>query len=267
MFGREQATLARAGTKESASAYNPRFDTFLLIPPGGHRAKVRLNAGLSMKITGTAVLFSTLFAMTFSGSCGALAAQTAVSQPAVQQARVQDASAPSAILQPALDGLQRTLGLLRTDKWKASGEVRKEAEANIGSIRRDLESTLPPLLATADGGPDSVARMLPVFRNVEALYDVLLRVAAAGDLAAPGQQSAAIEEARARLEEGRRALGDRLQAVAVAEEQQVRDLQAAVHAVPAAAAPVACVPQPPVKKHGSGRRKTVKKPAAALPAT
>lgn len=166
------------------------------------------------------------------------------------------------MVQPALDNLQQTLGTLRPDKWKASGVVREEAAANISSIGHDLQATLPSLLAAADGAPDSVAQLLPAYRNIEALYDVLLRVAEAGNLSAPGEQSAALEQARARLEEGRRALGERLQTAAVAQEQQVHNLQAAVRAIPPAPAPVVCPPPPPVKKR-SHRRTPAKKPAPA----
>jgi hypothetical protein len=162
-------------------------------------------------------------------------------------------------LQPALDTLQQTLDTLRLDKWKTSGAVREETDANISSIRRDLETTLPPLLTDADGSPDSVARVLPAFRNIEALYDVLLRVAQVGRLSAPGAQSAALDQAMANLDDGRRTLGDRLQAAALAREQQLGDLKAALRAIPpatAAPAPAPCPPSPPARK-----RKPQPKPA------
>jgi hypothetical protein len=172
------------------------------------------------------------------------------------------AKTPSAIMQPALDSLRQTLGTLRPDKWKASGAVREQAGANIGSIQRDLETTLPPLLATADRAPNSVAQVLPAYRNIEALYDVLLRVAEAGSLSAPSDQNAALENVRAALESGRRTLGDSLHDAALAQEKQISDLQAAARATPPAPAPVACPPPPSVKKR-KPRKKTTKKPAPA----
>jgi hypothetical protein len=165
-------------------------------------------------------------------------------------------------MQPALDTLQQTLGILRPDKWKASSAEREEAAANISSIGHDLQTTLPPLLAAADGAPGSVAQLLPAYRNIEALYDVLLRVSEAGDLSAPKQQSTALEQARAKLEDGRRTFGERLQLAAVAREKQVHDLQATIRAIPPPAPPVVCPPPPPVKKRRP-RKKVVKKPAPA----
>lgn len=210
----------------------------------------------SMKVTNMR-LISAAFLVSFCATC-AFAAQTPAS-PAPEQA----VRTPSATMQPALDRIQQALNGLRPDKWKASGPVREEAAANISSIRQDLETTLPPLLAAADEAPGSVARVLPAFRNIEALYDVLLRVAEVGNIAAPREQNAALEQARASLEDGRRALGDRLQAAALAQEKDIRNLQAAVHAAPPAPAAAVCPPPPPAKKKRTTRRRSAKKPAPA----
>ncbi|WP_348269905.1 hypothetical protein P8936_01555 [Edaphobacter paludis] len=204
-------------------------------------------------------LLPTAFLISLCGPCVVLAAQApAAPSPATEQTQ----STPSAIMQPALATVGQTIGMLRPDKWKASDAIRQQTLANIESIHHDLETTLPQLLAAADGAPDSVSQVWPAYRNIEALYDVLLRVAEAGNLTAPSQQNAALERARAALEEGRRTLGDRLTSAALAQEQQVRTLQAAVRAVPPPPAPVACPPPPPVKKH-KARKKVVKKPAPA----
>ncbi|HTD96017.1 MAG TPA: hypothetical protein VK627_03785, partial [Edaphobacter sp.] len=193
-----------------------------------------------MRLFSSALLLATLC-----GSGAAFAAQDSVpSQPSAAQT----SKTPSAILQPALDTLRQTLELLQPERWKTSNAIREEADANINSIRRDLDATLPPLLAAADGAPNSVVQVLPVFRNVEALYDVLLRVSEAGKTSAPSQQSTALDQAITSLEAGRRALGDSIQSAALAQEQQVHDQQAALRAIPPAPAPAPCAPPPPVKK-------------------
>jgi hypothetical protein len=165
-------------------------------------------------------------------------------------------------MQPAIETLRQTIWILRPEKWKASDAIRQETSANIDSIHRDLTNTLPSLLTAADQTPDSVSRMLPAYRNIEALYDVLLRVAEAGNIAAPSKENGALERARTALEDARRTFGDRLTSAALAQDQQVHSLQAALRAVPPAVAPVACPPPPPVKKHRT-RRKAAKKPTPA----
>ena len=193
----------------------------------------------------------------------ALAAQTPPGNlPATNQPV--RANPPSAILRPSLDILHTALGQMALDKWKASPAIRTEADGNLRSVQRDLASTLPPLLAAADAAPDSAARTLPVYRNLDALYDVVLRLDAAGRLSAPGNQVSALDQALASLSDARRALGDQIQAGAEGEEARIIHLQAALKAVPPPAppppsAPVACIPPAPKKK--------AVRPAAKKPAT
>jgi hypothetical protein len=91
---------------------------------------------------------------------------------------------------------------------------------------------------------------------------VLLRVATAARLAAPAEQSSALDQAVTTLDAGRRALGDRLQVNAAAEEKRVGDLQAALKAIPPPAPPPptpVCPTPPPAKK----KAKPAAKPAAS----
>jgi hypothetical protein len=170
---------------------------------------------------------------------------------------------PSATLQPSLDVLRTALVTMRLDRWKASNAIRDEAQANIGSIQRDVQTTLPALLATADAAPASAAKALTVYRNVEALYDVTLRVDDAARLAAPPDQMSAIDQALARLDDSRRALGDQLQQTAATQEVQIVHLQAALKAIP----PPAPQPPPPVIKCAAPPViHSRKKPTAAKPA-
>ncbi len=211
-----------------------------------------------------------LFLIAFYGSGMALAGQTPGSTPSVQSTdppMAAKSTPPSDTLQPSLEILKQAIGTVKVEKWKASPAIRNEAESNAASIQRDLESTLPPLVAAADAAPDSPAKVLPVFRNVDALYDVMLRLVAAGRLAAPNDQMSALDQALSKLSDGRRALGDQLQGTADAQEKQVIRLQAALKAVPPPQpppAPLVC-PSPAVKK--KAKPATKPKPAATTSQT
>lgn len=194
--------------------------------------------------------------------CGAalfLAAQT-TPNPSAAAPPPLPAALPSATLQPSLDVLRTALTIIRIDRWKTSSAIRDQAQSNLGSIQRDVQSTLPALLATADAAPTSAAKTLPAYRNFEALYDVVLRVDTAARLAAPADQTSALDQALARLDDSRRALGDQLVLTAAAQDAQVVKLQAALKAIPPPApppplpAPLKC-PTTPVRK------KTPAKPA------
>jgi hypothetical protein len=194
----------------------------------------------------------------------ALAGQTSSGNTPGTDAPVH-ANSPSAILRPSLEILETAVGEMTLDKWKASPAIRTEADGNLRSIQRDLASTLPPLLAAADAAPDSTAKTLPIYRNIDALYDVMLRLDAAGRLAAPSNQISALDQALASIGDARRALGDQVQANAEGQEARVIHLQAALKAVPLPApppAPVACIPPPPKKKVARPAAKPAAKPAS-----
>jgi hypothetical protein len=174
--------------------------------------------------------------------------------PAPNPAAAVTAPLPSATLQPSLEVLKGALGATNVERWKASNAVRGEASANLRSIANDVTSTLPSLLAAADSAPNSAAKVLPAYRNTDALYDVLLRVDIAARLSAPADQSSALDQALQSLEDSRRALGDQLLQAALSQDSQVVKLQAALRAVPPpqpppapVAAPVKC-PTTPVRK-------------------
>ncbi len=170
----------------------------------------------------------------------------------------------SSIVSPSLDGLRQSLRGLRLDKWKAPGPVREETNGNIGSITRDLDGTLPGLLSTADAAPGVVSKNLPVFRNIDALYDVLLRVVETADLAAPENETETLHNALASLEDARRSLGDALQSAALTNEQQLTALRQQARAQPAPAAQgTTVVDDGAVKPATAKHKKAVAKPAPA----
>ena len=139
----------------------------------------------------------------------------------------------AAEFEPSLDLLQTTLTMVRLDKWKSPAAMRDATDANLNSIRRDVQTTLPSLIGTADALHGTIAAMLPVSRNVNALYDVLLRVTEQAKTAAPAPQAAALEQAAKSLDSSRRAFDERIQAAATAQEQKVKALQEALNARPA----------------------------------
>ena len=198
----------------------------------------------------------------------------ATMQPGATQAATQDttpnpapnpaqdaagATKPSELVQPALATLQQTLTALKLDKWK-SGSIREEAATNISSIQKDLEGPLAQLLDAADAAPASAAKTLPAYRNMDALYDVLIRVEAGARVSAPGEQVGQLQEARATVDKARRALGDQLADLTTAQEKQVASLQASLKTQAAPACP-AVAPAPASAPPTAAKKK--KKPATA----
>lgn len=178
----------------------------------------------------------------------------------------------SVILQPALAAVQQSVNAVYTVRWKAPNEVRSDAQQNLSSIQRDLAETLPGLLNQADNASGAVSPVFAVYRNIDALYDVLLRVEQTAILAAPDQEAQSLSNALAQLDAARKQLGGIIDQNAQDREAQIVKLQAAVKTTSAAApSPAAAKPNvvddgpaaAPVKKRKKPAAKPTSQPAPA----
>lgn len=162
-------------------------------------------------------------------------------------------------LQPAMDGLHQTLAALNVNKWKAPGDVRGQAQSDVDSMQRDLSGTLPDLLQKAKAANSSVAPSFAVFRNVDALYDVLLRVTETATLAGAQGDASRLEQSRGMLEQARAQLGSALLQQSQAQDAELVQLRAtaaaAAAAVQQAAPKKTVVDDGPVAAKAKPRRK------------
>ena len=216
----------------------------------------------------------TLLTLLFLGGSGAARAQ-ATPPPAAAQALaapVAPASTGFAMinLRPALANVQTAITNLNVARWKAPNDIRATTQQDINSMQRDLNTTLPGLMAQADtaasaNGPAALAPAFAVFRNLDALYDVLLRVTETAGLAGSASDASNLEEARAGLEDGRAKLGTWLLQALGAQDAQVVYLQSATAAPrPPSAAPAA--PTKIVVNDGPDTTKPRKKKPPPTPA-
>jgi hypothetical protein len=164
--------------------------------------------------------------------------------------------------------VERSISALNISRWKAPGQVKSAAQQDTGSIQRDLSDTLPGLLSKADAAPTTVPPAFVVYRNIDALYDVLLRVSETASLAAPQGESDALFSSLNKLEAARSQLGDAILNASQQREDQIVKLEASVRA---AAAAQAQAPQPKTTVVDDGTAppspaKKKKKPAAKPPA-
>lgn len=207
----------------------------------------------------TKLAFLTLLMVT--GAC--IGSETARGQAATG-APPHPSAFPVANLRPALANVQNTIANLNVGHWKAPAETRAAIQQDIGSMQRDLNATLPGLVAQAEANPTALSPAFAVFRNLDALYDVLLRVTETAALAGSGSDAGSLEDARAGLEDGRGKLGSWLLQSISAQDAQIVHLQTALAARPVAA------PAPPPNKivieDGPQTPKQRKKKPAPAPA-
>jgi hypothetical protein len=140
----------------------------------------------------------------------------------------------SATVRPALAQVAQTLNGINVHRWKAPSPVRDAADQDIASIQRDLSGTLAGLLQEADAAPNSVPEAFSVYRNVDALYDTLLRVVETAELAAPDNEEVSLETALKTLENARGSLGDAILNDSATEQAELTRLRTAISLAAAA---------------------------------
>lgn len=154
--------------------------------------------------------------------------------------------------------LRRVLSSINVPKWKAPGDVRQATASDVDSMQRDVTDTLPALINTALADPSKVSSAFSVYRNVDALYDVLLRVAETAQLAG-SNDAGVLEDQRSTLEDARTQLGTALLQSAQAQDMEVVRLRsAAVVAAPAAPPAKTVVDDGPATKSKSTKKRATK---------
>jgi BRCT domain type II-containing protein len=177
-------------------------------------------------------------------------------------------AAPSDILNRSLDEVKQTVSAVHVDKWKR-GSIRDEAGNNVDAIQRDMKGTLPSLLKDADGAPTALSKVLPLSRNVDALYDVLVHLVEQARVSGTGEEAGQLQQALSNLEKARVTLDTQILQTATLQEKQIVDLRTTVQkqevSLRAAAtpppAPKCPAPTPPKKK------RTTKPSTTAKPGT
>jgi hypothetical protein len=213
-----------------------------------------------------------LLTLLFISGSGAASAQAAP-PPAVPAPAPAAAVAPAPTgfamnnLRPALANVQNAITNLNVAHWKAPNDIRVTTQQDINSMQRDLNTTLPNLMAQADAaaanGPVALSPAFAVFRNLDALYDVMLRITETAGLAGSASDASSLEDARAGLEAGRANLGTWLLQAIGAQDVKVAHAQATVAQPPAAPPPA---PNKIVVNDGPDTTKPHKKKPPPTPA-
>ena len=72
---------------------------------------------------------------------------------------------------------QLDLAKLRVEKWKTDSNNKRQMQANVESVERNLQSALPEMIGQLRMSPENLTATFRVYRNLTALYDVFTAVA------------------------------------------------------------------------------------------
>ena len=173
-------------------------------------------------------------------------------------------------LEQAAHTAQVDLAKMRIEKWKTDSNTKRQEQANVESVQRNLQSALPEIIAQIRNSPENLNLTFKLYRNLDALYDVFgSLVESAGAFGNKDDFQSLGNDLNA-FEKSRRSFADRMETLTGAKEveltqlrTQVKTLQAAVPPIPPKKVVVddTETPKKPVKK------KSAPKKPATPPAT
>ena len=171
-------------------------------------------------------------------------------------------------LQAASSATDTAIAQLRIDKWKADGNSKRQAESNAESIQRNLKSALPGMIANVRSAPQDVGAEFKLYRNLNALYDVMSSLTESAGAFGPKSDYEGLAQQLEAIDSVRRNLGESLERLTSSTQAQLDQLRSEVHTLQAAAktAPppkkVVVDDSEPAKKSTSGHKKKATKPSA-----
>jgi hypothetical protein len=175
-------------------------------------------------------------------------------QPPVAYASVSELNAILSQLQQTAQNIQADLQKTRIEKWKTDGGTKKQTLADVDSIQRNLQSTLPDTIAQLNASPEDLGASFKLYRNLDALYDVFGSVTEAAGAFGSKDEFQSLDNDLNGLKIARHAFAERMQKLTASKEDELTRLRAQVKTLAAA-------PPPPPKKIVVDDTEPPKKPA------
>jgi hypothetical protein len=237
-------------------------------------------------------LFSPTFGLFLLGSAAGFS-QSAVTQAEAQSVPQYSAQGPASSspqggpvsyasvtqlngLLEQLDSTSKTtqvdLAKMRIERWKTDASSKKQTLGDVDSIQRNLQSALPEMIGQLRNAPEDMPATFKLYRNLDALYDVMSGVVESVGAFGPKDDFQALSNDLSGFEGTRKQLADRTNNLAVSKEQEIvrlrADLKTAQAAIPVAPPKKTVVDDnEPAKKPVAKKKPAPKKPAATTTST
>jgi len=158
------------------------------------------------------------------------------------------------------------VSLLNIRRWKVASDVKEDAQTKAEAIQRNLTIAMPTIVSQVQTSPNDFAANFKLYRTLGVLYDVLTSLAESAGAFGSKSEFEPLASDLNRIDQVRRALGDRLESMAGAKDAEIARLQNQANAARAAASapPKKVIVDDDEKKPA---KKTPKKKPAATTAT
>ena len=188
----------------------------------------------------------------------------------VSYASVTQLNAMLAQLEAASKNTQADLVKLRVERWKTDNASKKQALTNMDSISRNLQGALPEIVAQLRSAPEDVPATFKLYRNLDALYDVLGSVVESTGAFGSKDDLQALSNDLTTFENTRKQMAERIETLSSAKEMEIvrlrADLKTAQAAIPAAPPKITVVDDNAPKKPAV-KKKPAPKPGTTAPTT
>jgi uncharacterized phage infection (PIP) family protein YhgE len=183
------------------------------------------------------------------------AAPPAAAQPPVPYASVNELNGILEQIKQTTQSMQADMEKTRIDRWKTDSSTKRQTQANVESIQRNLQSALPDIISQLSNSPEDLAASFKLYRNLDALYDVFGSVVESAGAFGSKDDFQTLSNDMSGLETARRSFGERMQKLATAKEDELGRLRTQIKTLQAA-------PPPPPKKIIVDDTEPPKKPVA-----
>lgn len=207
-------------------------------------------------------LFCSIGAICAAGQSGPVTASAAAGGPSAQgdqpvsYASVTQLNGLLGQLETTSKSTQSDLGKLRIDHWKTDGSYKKQALGNVESIQRNLQGALPQMIAQLRSGPEDLPSTFRLYRNLDALYDVLGGVVESAGAFGSKDDFQALSNDLNSFEGTRKQLAERIENLSSSKEAEIARLRTDLKTARAA------IPAEPPKKTVVDDTEPAKKPVA-----
>jgi hypothetical protein len=175
-------------------------------------------------------------------------------------------------LESSSKSTQADLVKLRVDHWKTSNSSKKETIAKVDSIQRNLQGTLPDVIAQLRAAPEDLPTTFRLYRILEALCDVVGSVAEDTGAFGSKDELQAMSNDLNGFDGTRKQMAQRMESLSASKEAEIirlrTELKMAQAAVPVVPPKKIVVDdnQPPAKKPAV-KKKPAAKPGTTTPGT
>jgi hypothetical protein len=167
-------------------------------------------------------------------------------------------------LEASSKATQADLTKLRIERWKVDAGSKRQAQGNLDSIQRNLQTALPDIIGQVRTAPEDLPATFKLYRNLDALYDVLGGVVESAGAFGSKDDFQSLSNDLSSFEGTRKQFAERIETLATSKEAEIVRLHADLKA---AQTPPPLPKKTVVDDDEPVKKPVVKKKAAPKPAT